>query len=350
MDSDELSKSVPKQAVIQLLRPSVPTSVAASATGSRSVSDMWRTSRALSTAELDVLLFPTIYSFVPTVTRARKIVVIHDVIAESFPHLTVPRRTARLLWNLKVGLGRMQADAIVTVSEYSRRCIVNRFGLSPDRIFVVGEASDPIFRPLENAQLTPFLKAAGVPAGRQMIVYVGGFSPHKNLETLVDAFAKLSGTSKYRDTVLVMVGEYRKEVFHSYHGTIAAHVQRLKLSDRVIFTGYLPDEELVVLLNLATVLALPSLMEGFGLPAIEAAACGCPVIATNESPLPELLEGGGIFVNPHEDHLDAALDAVLGSEPVRGRMRLAALEAARRLTWNAAAHQMIDVIRTVTRT
>jgi glycosyltransferase involved in cell wall biosynthesis len=349
MDSNELSESVPKEAKVRLLRPSVPTSVAASASGNRSLFDMWRVARALSSHEIDVLLFPTIYSFVPTITRAKKIVVIHDVIAETYPDLTVPRRTARLLWNLKVSLGRRQADAIVTVSEYSRRCIVNRFGLPPDRVFVVSEASDPVFRPLKNAQITPALKAAGVPEGRPMIVYVGGFSPHKNLEVLIDAFSKLCGHATYADTVLVMVGEYRKEVFHSYYGTLAAQVQKLGLNGRVIFTGFLPDEELVVLLNMATVLALPSLMEGFGLPAVEAAACGCPVIATEESPLPELLEGGGIFIDPHKDHLDAALETVLGSQAVRERMRVAALHAASRLTWKAAAHQMMNVIRTVSR-
>jgi glycosyltransferase involved in cell wall biosynthesis len=120
------------------------------------------------------------------------------------------------------------------------------------------------------------------------------------------------------------------------------------MADRVVFTGYLPDEDLAVLLNLATVLVLPSLMEGFGLPGVEAAACGCPVIATRESPLPGLLGEGGIFIDPVQPaQLEDALRRVLESGDVRRRMRDACIAAARRLTWDAAAGQMLSVIRQV---
>ena len=142
-----------------------------------------------------------------------------------------------------------------------------------------------------------------------------------------------------------MVGEYKKEVFHSYFETIKEMVAQLSLQDRVIFTGYLPDDQLAVLLNLSAVLALPSLMEGFGLPAVEAAACGCPVIATTASPLPYLLEGAGIFVDPaRPESMEAALVQVLSSEPMRKRMREAGIKAASRLSWEAAAQQMINLI------
>jgi glycosyltransferase involved in cell wall biosynthesis len=174
---------------------------------------------------------------------------------------------------------------------------------------------------------------------------VGGFSPHKNLEPLVAAFARLASEEMYSDARLVMVGEYRKEVFHSYFGTIKRMVEELGIADRVIFTGYLPDEELTVLLNLSTLLALPSLIEGFGLPAIEAAACGCPVIATTASPLPDLLAGAGIYIDPAKpEELEAALAGVLRSERLRLRMREAGIAAARQFTWEAAAQQMINLI------
>ena len=199
---------------------------------------------------------------------------------------------ARLFWKTKVALGRRQADALVTVSGYARRTIIDYFGVPPESVFVVGEAGDPAFRRLPGATSTPLLSSHGIDGTRRMIVYVGGFSPHKNLEALVGSFAALVREDAFHDTLLVMVGEHRKETFHSYFGSIAAQVARLGLKDRVIFPGYLPDDELAVLLNLAAVLALPSLMEGFGLPAIEAAACGCPVVATKASPLPELLGEG----------------------------------------------------------
>jgi glycosyltransferase involved in cell wall biosynthesis len=110
----------------------------------------------------------------------------------------------------------------------------------------------------------------------------------------------------------------------------------------------LPDVELVVLLNRATVLVLPSLLEGFGLPAIEAAACGCPVIATMASPLPELLGAGGRFVDPMDQAaLEHALGEVLESPDVRRQMRAAGLAAAQRLSWDAAAQQMLAVLHRV---
>jgi glycosyltransferase involved in cell wall biosynthesis len=345
LDAEEGLAALPPGVEARLVRAGSPASVAASANGHRSPGDLWRMSRAMSEPDLDLLLFPTIYSFAPVLSRARKIVMIHDVIAETYPRLTLPHPLQRLFWRAKVALGRWQADAIVTVSEYSRRGIARWFDLAPERVFVVGEASDPIFRRLPEARLTPRLNALGLDPDHRMIVYVGGFGPHKNLESLVAAFDRLASRPEFSDIRLVMVGEYEREVFHSYFGLIKQQIENLGIAGRVIFTGYLPDEELVVLLNCATALALPSLMEGFGLPAVEAAACGCPVIATTESPLPELLGDGAAYINPHRPiELEEALSLVLESENLRLKMREAGLEAAGKLTWEAAARQMMTVI------
>lgn len=332
---------------IRLVHASVPTAVAASARGRRSARDMWRLSREMSRARLDLLLFPTIYSYVPVITRAKKVVIIHDIIAETYPQLTLPDPSARLFWKTKVTLGRWQADAIATVSEYSRKGIVHYFKLPPDRVHVVGEASDDIFRPIHAATLTPHLRSLGL-KDQRFIVYVGGFSPHKNLESLVTAFADLARRNEFADLSLVMVGEYRKEVFHSYFNEIKARIDELGLSDRVIFTGYLPDEELAVLLNCASVLVLPSLIEGFGLPAVEAAACGCPVIATTESPLPGLLGKGALYFDPrNQPELTKSLELVLSSEELRNQLSKDGRAAAEKLTWEAAAKQLLNLMQTV---
>lgn len=342
LDSPDMSGTLPAGAEVRLLQSEKPTTVAAAANGRRSLSDMWRMSKAISADALDVVLFPTIYSYVPVWTRARKLVMIHDVIAETFPQLTLPNAVSRNFWNLKVALGRWQADAIVTVSDYSRRCLLNHFRLDPNRVFVAGEASDPVFRKLDRPQLPQPLLDLGLAPGQQLIVYVGGFSPHKNLTELVDSFAKLSPA--FPTARLVMVGEFRKEVFHSYYSEIAVRVEQLGLTGRVVFPGYVSDADLVPLLNLSNVLVLPSLMEGFGLPAIEAAACGCPVIATTASPLPGLLGEGGLYIEPNKGELETALRSVLESPAQRARMTAAGLEAASRLTWDAAARQLMQVM------
>lgn len=348
VDSIDLGDKMPPEAKVQMVSTDAPTAVATAANGHRSAMDMLRMSRAMSDSSFDLLLFPTVYSYVPVISRAKKIVMIHDVIAETYPQLTLPSFTSRMFWKSKVALGRWQADAIVTVSDYSRQGILKHFKTSPDKVFVVGEASDPVFRVLPDPGPTKRLIDLGINGTGRTVVYVGGFSPHKNLESLVTAFAKVVEHPSFSDATLVMVGEYEKEVFHSCYAGIKHQTSELGIASRVIFTGYLPDEELVALLNFACVLVLPSLIEGFGLPAIEAAACGCPVIATTASPLPGLLGEGGIFINPaNQEELDVALTRVLESESLRQQMRTAGLTAAADLTWEAAARQMIGLIRQV---
>lgn len=349
VDTAESGDTLPPEAEVRLVTTDAPTAVATAANGHRTARDMWRMSRAMSDSRYDLLLFPTVYSYVPVFSRAKKIVMIHDVIAETYPQLTLPSFTARLFWRSKVAIGRWQADAIVTVSDYSRQGILKHFKTAEDRVFVVGEASDPVFRRLPNPQPTEKLRKLGITGDARLVVYVGGFSPHKNLHTLVSAFAKIVGNPAFSDARLVMVGEYEKEVFHSCYAAIKRQTAELGIASRVVFTGYLPDEELVVLLNLASVLALPSLIEGFGLPAVEAAACGCPVIATTASPLPALLGESGIFVNPaNQEELDAALNRVLESGELRKKMQRAGLAAAAGLTWEAAARQMMELLHQVT--
>ena len=347
LDSVEAASSMPIGVTSHLLRAGVPTVQAASADGRRSLGDMWRMSTALSSAPLDVVLFPTVYSFVPVATRAKKIVFIHDVIAETFPQLTLPKLSARLFWNAKVALGRRQADAIVTVSEYSRDQIVRKFGVPRDRVFVVGEASDPHFRVIDKTEACSRVRAFGLDPAKRLLAYVGGFGPHKNLLELVTAFASLAARPEFSDITLVMVGECRREVFHSYFNEIDALIGRLGIRSRVAFPGYLPDSDVVALLNTSALLALPSLMEGFGLPAVEAAACGCPVVATTASPLPALLGPAGMYVDPGTGQLERALDRVLQSAELRGQMGQAGVAAAKRLSWRAAAEQLMQVISTV---
>lgn len=347
VDSPETSDPLPETAKNHVVAASRPAVQAAAAEGSRSLLDLARMSAALSTAKLDLVFFPTIYSYVPVLTRAKKVVMIHDVIADKFPALTLPSRTARTLWNAKHRLGRAQADAIATVSEYSRKELIRHFDLDPDRVHVVGEASDPVFRPVNDPRWPAGLE---VDPARQIVVYVGGFGPHKNLKCLIRAFRALTSEPRFAETQLVMVGEYRNEVFHSEYGELKGLIEGLDLEHQVVFAGYMPDEDLVALLNRARVLVLPSLMEGFGLPAVEAAACGCPVIATQASPLPDLLGAGGLYFDPEcQPELEAALKRVLESEALRLEMREAGLAASARLTWEAAARQLLGVLNEVWR-
>ena len=347
VDSEEALKRVPEGVDSVLVKVQAPTAKAAAADGRRALMDVWQMSRALSSPEFDLILFPTVYSYVPVFSRAHQVVFIHDVIAETYPDMTVPSLPARWLWRSKIRLALRQAGTIVTVSEHSRRGITGIFKLDPKEIRVIGEAPNPIFRRLNHVEMPDLLKQK-LPDGGRKIVYVGGFGPHKNLTRLVEVFARLAGQPDLADLSLILVGEYQNEVFYSAYQEIRQRIELLGIAGRVIFTGYLSDEDLVLLLNLAEVLALPSLLEGFGLPAVEAAACGCPVVATKASPLPELLGEGGIFIDPLDERsLEEALTRVLCSEQLRLEMRSAGLEAARALTWDRHALALKELIETV---
>lgn len=348
LDSREGVGELPRAASVRFVGAGVPASAAASARGRRSLGDLYKTGRAMSSDDLDVLVFPTVYTFVPVFSAAKKIVIVHDTIPETHPELVFPGARARFFWRMKSIVARGQSDALATVSDYSRRRIRQRLRWLPDRVFVVGEAPDPVFRVLDEPRPGARLEASGLDWDRRRLVYVGGFSPHKNLVALVDAFAEAVRDEALSDLDLVLVGETESEVFHSNLVAVRRRVAKLGLSGRVVFTGFLDDEELVVLLNLSSALVLPSLAEGFGLPAVEAAACGRPVIATRESPLPDLLGDGGLYVDPGDrQQLESAICRLLTSDSLQRRMGRAALEAARRLSWQKAAGQMIAAIEEV---
>jgi glycosyltransferase involved in cell wall biosynthesis len=340
-DSAQTAQHLPRPAQVLIVGQR-----GARANGSRPAADIARMSWAISTTPLDAILFPAVYGYVPILSAAKKLVFFHDTTAESFPRLALHNRSARLLWSAKTAMSRWQADAIIAVSNYSRERIVERFPGLSGRIHVVGEAPDSIFRVLTPpVAVTDSLRATGFRPGRRAIVYVGGYSPHKNLHHLVTAFADIISGKQRADIDLYLVGDYRHDTFFSCYPQIARQVQELRLTDRVIFTGYLADDDLVILLNFATVLVLPSMMEGFGLPAVEAAACGCPVIATTASPIPALLGDAASYVDPKRlDRLKPALEEVVDSQPLRGRMRAAGLAAAARLDWLSEARRLVAII------
>jgi glycosyltransferase involved in cell wall biosynthesis len=344
-DAPALTEELATIAPVRLVATSKPTIDAAAANRSRSLGDSIAMSRALSDHAIDLLLFPTAYSYVPVVSRAKKVVVIHDLTAERYPGPN-GRVVSRWLWNIKSMMSRRQADAMATVSDYSRQALVEGFGVDPGRIHIIGAASDPVFRRLAHPKPTAQLVSLGVTGARRLVAYVGGFSPHKNLSRLIEVFGHLADRPDCADVDLVVVGAHDHETLQSAYQETRERIRTLALERRVVLAGFLTDADLVALLNLATVLVLPSVTEGCGLPAIEAAACGCPVIATIESPLPQLLGEGGLFVDPrHPSELGDALNRVLTSRDRQDYMRRAGLAAASRLTGTAAAGGLVRLMQ-----
>lgn len=348
IDHDPTEYPLPAGVEVVRVAAARPAVQAASADGRRSLKDVWAMSRAIGGENLDLVFFPSVYTYVPLLTGVPKLVTIHDAIPELHPELVFPSWQSKILWRAKVWLGCAQAKLILTVSDYSARCLAEQFKLPPARLRVVNEASDPVFRPLETRGGSVLSSRCELPDTARILVYVGGFSPHKNLSFLVDVFRELQAQTQFNDLRLVLVGDHEGDAFYSCYKLLVDQVEQAGLRERVCFTGRVSDADLVAVLNRAEVLVLPSFSEGFGLPAVEAAACGTPAVVTTASPLPGLLGEGVIAIAPGDRAgWIRALAGVLGDKALRKRMGQAGLQAALRLSWNNSAQQLLAVFEEV---
>jgi glycosyltransferase involved in cell wall biosynthesis len=317
---------------------------AASADGRRGVGDMLKLGRAVSNEQLDIFFYPSVYTYFPIRSPARKIVAIHDVIAEKYPELIFRSWKNKLFWNLKTWLAIRQADLVLTVSQFSRQGIAEHFGISPDIIKVVSEGADDSFGPVTDGQLLrDRLAAHGLSETSRYILYVGGIAPHKNLAALVGAFSRLMNEDGYSDVRLVMVGDYQNDVF-LMDEKLKADMDNPAFEQRVIYTGYVTDSDLNCLYNAAQVFVLPSFCEGFGLPALEAMSCGTVVIASNTTSVPEVVGDAGLYFDPaNEEELVARLRTVLDDGELRSELEKRSLARAATFSWTKSASETLEV-------
>ena len=320
---------------------------AASADGHRSARDLWAMSRALTQPRSDCIFFPTVYSYVPVWTRVPVIVGIHDVIADRLPSQVFSARRARLFWAAKTWAAARQAARVMTVSAHAAAGVTRELGVASSRIRIVGEAPAAVFTP--DADLAPgrdALRAAGVAPDARFFLYVGGIAPHKNLTALVDAVERLARTPGTGDLRLVIVGDFEHDVFLSAFPALRTRADEGE--GRVIFTGRLEDPTVAALMRLAQALVLPSFDEGFGLPAIEAAACGGAVIATRHSAMPEVLADAALYIDPYDpSSLHSAMTQILADGPLRAALGVRAAARARDWTWEAAARRLVGIFEEV---
>ena len=338
--------NAPNVTAVRVELSSAP-SRAAAAEGYRAPFDMLKLTRAVWKEPLDVFFSPSVYTYFPLPPRLPAVVAIHDAIAERFPRLTLPSRRDRLFWRAKVRLAVWQSRLILTVSEFSARELASILGIPPSRIRVSSEAPPAAYRPSESQdEVRAAAERLGLPKDAQWVIYVGGFNPHKHVDVIVRSHAAVARMRRDRPLYLLLVGDAGGDVFHANLERIRAEISEQGSGSLVKWTGFLPDEELRHLHSGAVALLLPSACEGFGLPAVEAAACGSPVVATTESPLPELLRGGGIFVPPGDEAaLTEAMRVLLGDERRRQMMGIKAKEQVARLSWTESARIAIQTLR-----
>ena len=346
---DELSAagfrlSAPNLTTVVVDQVKAPT-LAASSGSRRSVRDMLRLTSAVRRARPDVFFSPSVYTYFPLPPSLPAVVTIHDAIAERFPEYTLPTWKDRWSWRAKVRLALMQTRVVLTVSDYAAREVATHLGVARDRLRVTLEGVSGIYRPSRSdVEVRAAADRARLPAGAPWLMYVGGFGPHKHVDRIVMAHAEVLKQRPQSNLMLVLVGHH-DDGFHTDVSAIRETIARCGTERFVRWVGFLPDGEVRHLHSGAVALVLASASEGFGLPAVEAARCGTPVIATTESPLPELLDGGGIFVTPGD--LKAMKEAILtltADEAARRAMGARAQERASQLSWSKSARVVLEAL------
>ena len=266
-------------------------------------------------------------SDVPIVTT------IHDISFEHFPRLFRPTTRARLR-ALVPWSGRRSA-AVITVSEFSRRDLLERYRLDPEAVFVTPEAAEPQFRPVPALEASRVVRSLGLPD--RFILAVGDLQPRKNLPRLLMAYDLL--LQRGVDVPdLAVVG---KRAW--LDGEILETVARRRLEKRVRFAGFVPGEALPSLYSSADVFVYPSLFEGFGLPILEALACGAPTVTSNVSSMPEVAGDAALLVNPESvEELADAIDRALGDSDLRAEMIMRGHVRASQFTWERTAAKTVE--------
>ncbi len=285
----------------------------------------------LARRPLDVLHLQ--YNLPPLLPRCGRVLTVHDISYEHFPECFTLRERVRN--KVLVRWSARRAEVVIAVSEYTKRDLVETYGIDPERIVVTLEAADPAFRPPQNIEETEQVcRRYGIEG--PYVLYVGNIQPRKNLPRLIQAYAQLmaAGDIQHR---LVIVG--RKAWLHS---EVFQEARRSGLSNQIVFTDYVPQSDLPHLYARADVFVFPSLFEGFGLPVLEAMACGAPVITSRSSSLPEVAGDAACYVDPFSaGEIARALRQLVCDAELRARLAGAGLEQAARFSWEQTARQTL---------
>jgi len=270
----------------------------------------------------------------PVVSSCPFVVTILDLSFLRYPQAF--RRGNRLYLRLFTRLSARRARRVIAISEYTKADIGCSLGVPADRIEVVYCGVEEHFHPLPRQEVSAFRRQKGLP--QQFLLHVGTLEPRKNLSFLLRAHAQLRALNPHSPP-LILAGA-RGWMWES----LLAQVEELGLKGNVHFCGYVPGEELALWYNAATCLVYPSLHEGFGLPPLEAMACGTPVISSNAASLPEVVGDAGVLLDPRDEGAWTQELAQLLNLPDRQReLAQRGLDRARRFDWGRTAEETARV-------
>jgi len=273
----------------------------------------------------------------PPFCRVPVVATIHDLAFERMPETFTRRGSFQL--KLTVRRTAKKAARIATVSEYSRQDLLSIYKLTPEKVVVTYNGIESSFAPRPSVpnEAEEVRRRFGV--SRDFLLAVGSLQPRKNMVRLIRAYARLRSEREDFRPQLVIVGRklwLASEIFDE--------VKRQRWADDVILTGYVPDEDLPALYRAARAFVYPSLFEGFGLPPLEAMACGTPVVTSDVSSLPEVTGDAALLIDPNDERaLANALIEIVNNEGLRAELRERGIAQAKKFTWRAAAEKTLSL-------
>ncbi len=265
------------------------------------------------------------------------VLTVHDLIFHHLPEHH--KRLNRWYLNVTLPLYCRRADHVIAVSKATERDLVELYHLPPGKVTVIYEAADPRFRPFPKTTHLAVRAHYGLP--EEYLLYVSTIEPRKNLTRLLYAWAPLYQAGEVPPLVIVGKRGWLAEPFF-------AALEKSPAREGVILTGYVLDEDLPALYSAATAFVFPSLYEGFGLPPLEAMACGTPVACSNASSLPEVVGDAALTFEPTDEAaIAAALRRLSGDVDLRAELQAAGLRRAAEFSWERAARETLELYEQV---
>ena len=287
--------------------------------------------------EVDIVHWPN-YLFLPGV-NGKQIVTICDLTFLMFPDQHPWFRAKGLAWAVRRSVA--EADAVMVISECTKRDAMKYLSVPESKIRLTYCGTSSRFQPISSEQRSSVLKKYELPTDGYLL-NVGNIEPRKNLVRLVEAYALLKKRTTCQFPLVLAGGAGWK------NSEVYKRIEDMAMADAIRLIGYVPDEDLPAVMSGATLFLYPSLYEGFGLPPLEAMACGTPVVASNTSSLPEVVGDAALTVDPYDvEGLAKAMEQLLNDEELRNEMRTRGLARAKLFSWERTARETLKVYEEV---
>jgi len=295
----------------------------------------------LKSKKIDLYHVPQNGIGLPQVKNSLYVTTIHDLIPYVMPETVGRGYLTKFISQMPQIISAV--DMIITVSEWSKRDIMRIFDVPENKIAVTPLAADDFFVPMDKTYAGDYIQEK-YKIDKNIILYLGGFSPRKNVKSILVAFSMVYKNLS-KDYKIVIIGSDRDD--HQFLNKLA---QSLGIGDKVFFTGYVPYEDLPYFYNASDVFVYPSLYEGFGLPILEAMCCGTPTITSNVSSIPEVAGDGAMLINPFDtEELAKAMSEVLENNSVKADLISKGFERASNFNWKKTASETLKIYEEVYR-